>query len=128
MITEGFPSVGEFASWVACTGSDVSAEENPRSRCNKENRYVRRLLTEAAQGAVKKKGSHFQNVFRRFLPKLTYDGAIGVVAHRLAQLVWKILHDGISCIEQGQDTHPRSKKRRAQKLAQAVVKLGIASP
>jgi hypothetical protein len=60
----------------------VSAEENHRSRCPKGNRYVRRLLSEAAHAAVKKKGSHFQNVFRRFLPKLIYNGAIWVVAHR----------------------------------------------
>jgi hypothetical protein len=39
-------------------------------------------------------------------------------------LVWKNLHDGVSYLEQGQDTHPRAKKRRAQKLAQASLKLG----
>jgi hypothetical protein len=85
---------------------------------------VRRLLAEAAHAAVKKKGSHFQNVFRRFLPKLTYKGAIWVVAHRLARLAWKILHDGVNYIEQGQDTNPQAKKRRAQKLSQALRKLG----
>ena len=85
---------------------------------------MRRLLTEAAQAAVNKQGSHFQNVFRRLLPKLTYRGAIGAVAHRLARLIWKILHDGVSYIEQGQDTDPRAKKRRAQKLAQALRNLG----
>jgi transposase len=122
---EAFSSAGEFASWVGvCPGSDVSAEENHSSRCPKGNRYMRRLLAEAAHAAVKKKGSHFQNVFRRFLPKLGYKGAIGVVAHRLARLVWKVLHDGVSYIEQGQDTNPRAKKRRAQKLAQALRKLG----
>ena len=74
---EAFPWAGEFASWGgACPGSNVSAEENPSSRCPKGNRYERRLLAEAAQAAVKKKGSHFQTVFRRFLPKLTYQGAI----------------------------------------------------
>ena len=45
-------------------------------------------------------------------------------AHRLARLIWKILHDGVSYLEQGQDTDPRGKKRRAQKLAQALRKLG----
>jgi hypothetical protein len=39
--------------------------------------------------------------------------------------VWKILHDGVSYLEQGQDTDPRAKKRRAQKLAQALRKLGF---
>lgn len=122
---EAFASAGEFASWSGtCPGSDVSAEENHSSRCPKGNRYVRRILTEAAQAAVKKKGSHFQNVFRRFLPKLGYKGAIWVVAHRLARLVWKILHDGVSYIEQGEETNPHAKKRRAQKLAKALRKLG----
>jgi transposase len=122
---EAFSSAGEFASWVGvCPGSDVSAEENHSSRSPKGNRYVRRLLCEAAQAAVKKKGSHFQNVFRRFLPKLAYKGAIWVVAHRLARLAWKILHDGINYIEQGQDTNPQAKQRRARRLAQALRKLG----
>lgn len=122
---EAFDSAGDFASWAgACPGSDVSAEENHSSRCPKGNRYVRRLLAEAAHAAVKKKGSHFQNVFRRFLTKLGYKGAIWVVAHRLARLAWKILHDGVSYTEQGQETNPRAKQRRAQKLTQALRKLG----
>lgn len=122
---EAFPSAGEFASWVgACPGSNVTAEENHSSRCPKGNRYVRRILSEAAHAAVKKKGSHFQNVFRRFVVKLGYNGAIWVVAHRLARLAWKILHDGVSYIEHGEETNPRAKKRRAQKLTQALRKLG----
>ncbi|HEY7389139.1 MAG TPA: IS110 family transposase [Bryobacteraceae bacterium] len=122
---EAFPSAGEFASWAGvCPGSDVSAEENHSSRCPKGNRYVRRILSEAAHAAAKKQGSHFQNVFRRFLPKLGYNGAIWVVAHRLARLVWKILHDGLNYLEPDQDTDPRARKRRVQKLAQALRRLG----
>jgi transposase len=122
---EAFASAGEFASWVgACPGSNVSAEENHSSHSPKGNRYARRILAEAAHGAANTKGSHFQNVFRRFIPKLTYNGATWVVAHRLARLVWKILHEGVSYIEQGQETNPRAKKKRAQKLTQALRKLG----
>ncbi|HYL76733.1 MAG TPA: IS110 family transposase [Bryobacteraceae bacterium] len=122
---EAFESAGALASWAGmCPGSNISAEQNHSSRCPKGNRYVRRLLSEAAQAAVKKKGSHFQNVFRRFLPKLGYKGAIWVVAHRLARLVWKILHDGVNYIEQAQETNPRAKKRRVRKLAQSLRNLG----
>ena len=85
---------------------------------------MRRLLAEAAQAAVKKKGSPFQNVFRRFLPKLGYQGALWVVAHRLARRVWKILHDGVSYLEPGPEINPQAKKLRAKKLAQALRKLG----
>jgi len=124
---EAFETPEALASWAGvCPGSNVSAEQNHSSRCPKGNRYVRRLLTEAAQAAVKKKGSQFQKVFRRFSPKLGYKGAIGVVRHRMARLLWKILHEGVEYIERGQDTTPQARKRRAQKLAQALRRLGYA--
>lgn len=124
---EAFETPEAFASWCGvCPGSEVSAEQNHSSHCAKGNRYVRRLLTEAAQAAVKKKGSQFQNVFRRFLPKFGYNGAIGVVRHRLARLLWKILHEGIEYIEHGQETTPKARQRRAQKLAQGLRKPGYA--
>jgi len=124
---EAFRSAGEFASWAGmCPGSNVSAEENHSSRSPKGNPFVRRILDQAAHAAVKKKGSHFQSLFRRFLPRLGYNGAIWLVAHRLARLAWKILHDGVRYVEHGQPTDPRNRKRRAQKLVQSLRKLGYA--
>ena len=102
----------------------MSAEENHSSRSPKGNRFVRRILTQAAQGAVRTKNSFFERLFKRFLPKLGYNGAIWAVAHRLGRLVWKILHDGVDYIERGAETTPQAKKRRAQKLAQTLRKLG----
>lgn len=122
---ETFPSAGEFSSWAGiCPGSNQSAEQNQSSRSAKGNRFVRRILTQAAQAAVRKKGCHFQSVFRRLLPKLGYKGAIWAIAHRLGRLVWKILHDGVRYVEQGAETNPKAKKRRAQKLVQALRRLG----
>ncbi|MGH2397236.1 MAG: IS110 family transposase [bacterium] len=72
-----FDSAGQLASWVGtCPGSEESAEQNHRSRSPKGNRFLRRILNQAAQAAVKKKGSHLQRVFRRWIPKLGYNGAI----------------------------------------------------
>jgi transposase len=120
-----FPTAPQFCSWAGtCPGSQESAEQNHSSRSPKGNRFVRRILTQAAQAAVKKKGSHFQSLFRRLLVKLGYKGAIWAIAHRLGRLLWKILHDGVRYIEQGQETNPKARKRRAQKLAQALRKLG----
>jgi transposase len=94
-----FPSPGEFSSWAGvCPGSNISAGENPSARSPKGNRLVRKILTQAAQAAVRKKGGHFQAVFRRFVPKLGYKGVTWAVAHRLACLVWKILHNGVRYI------------------------------
>lgn len=120
-----FPSADHFGSWFGgCPGSNMSAEENHSSRSPKGNRFVRRILTQAAQGAVRTKNSFFERLFKRFLPKLGYNGAIWAVAHRLGRLVWKILHDGVDYIERGAETTPQAKKRRAQKLAQTLRRLG----
>jgi transposase len=120
-----FPSGAELTSWVGtCPGKDESAEENHSSRSAKGNKYLRRVLNQAAHAAVAKKGCHFQVVFRRLLPRLGYKSAIWAIAHRLCRVVWKILHDGVRYIEHGREAGPREKKQRAQMLARALRKLG----
>jgi hypothetical protein len=73
---------------------------------------------------VKKNGSHFQAVFRRLLPRLGYQSAIWAIAHRLCRVLWKILHEGVQFIEQGNKPDPKAKKQRARMLARALRKLG----
>jgi transposase len=120
-----FPSAGEMASWIGtCPGHNVSAEENHSGRSAKGNWYARRLLTEAAQAAVKTKGSHWQGVFRRLLPRLGYAQAVWAVAHRLCRVVWKILHDKVRYVEQGKHRDPKARANRARTLARALRQLG----
>jgi transposase len=120
-----FPSAGHLSAWVGtCPGQNQSAEENYGSRSPKGNRYVRRILNQAAHAAVKTKGSHFQAVFRRLLPRLGYNAAIWAVAHKLTRLVWKILHEGVPYVEQGSEPDPNTKRRRARKLVASLRKLG----
>jgi transposase len=120
-----FASAAELTSWVGtCPGKDESAGENHNSRSAKGNRYLRRLLNQAAHAAVRKKGSHFQIVFRRLLPRLGYRSAIWAIAHRLCRVVWKILHEGAQFIEQGSEPDPAVRKRHAKDLARALRRLG----
>ena len=120
-----FPSAAHLSAWVGtCPGRDESGEENHSSRSAKGNKYLRRVLNQAAHAAVKKKGSHFQAVFRRLLPRLGYKAAIWAVAHRLCRLVWKILHEGVTYVERGSEPDPSTKRRRAQKLVKTLRKLG----
>src|ERR1700736_3227788 len=120
-----FPAAAELTSWVGtCPGKDECAEENHSSRSAKGNKYLRRVLNQAAQAAVKKKGSHFQVVFRRLLARLGYQSAIWAIAHRLCRVVWKILHEGVRFIEQGCEPDPKAKNKRARMLAHALRKLG----
>ncbi|MGC1648617.1 MAG: transposase [Candidatus Sulfotelmatobacter sp.] len=107
-----------------CPGKEESAEQNHSSRSAKGNKYQRRVLNQAAHAAVAKKGSYFQVVFRRLMPRLGYKSAIWAIAHRLCRVVWKVLDQGVRYIEQGREVGPREKKQRAQMLARALRKLG----
>src|SRR5499433_2737735 len=112
-----FSSAAELTAWVGtCPGKEESAEQNQCSRCAKGNKYLRRVLNQAAHAAVAKKGCHFQVVFRRLLPRLGYKSAIWAIAHRLCRVVWKILHEGCN-LSSNPDVGSREKKKRAQMLA-----------
>ena len=86
----------------------------------KANKYLLRVLNQAAHAAVKKRGSYFQVVFRRLLPRLGYQSAIWAIARRLCRVIWKILHDGARLIEQGREPDAQAKKKRARVLVQAL--------
>src|SRR6266571_7755924 len=61
-----FPSAKNLVSWVgACPGEEESAGVNYSPRSPKGNRNMRRLLNQAANAAVKRKGSIFEIVYRR---------------------------------------------------------------
>ena len=120
-----FSSAAEWTSWVGtCPGKDESAEENRNSRSAKGNKYLRRVLNQAAHAAVKKKSSHFHAVFRRLLPRLGYQAAIWAIAHRLCRVVWKILHERVRFIEQGSEPNPRLRNKRARMLTRELRRLG----
>jgi len=120
-----FPSAAQFSSWIGvCPGREESAGENHSSRCAKGNQYLRRVLCQAAQAAVKTKCSFFQQKFRRLLPKLGYNKAIWAIARHLSVVIWKILHEGVSYVERGMPTTPQAAKRRLQRLKKELRALG----
>ena len=65
-----FPSAKNLFSWVgACPGEEESARVNSNQRSPKGNRQMRRILNQAANAAVKHKGSIFEIVYRRLFPR-----------------------------------------------------------
>lgn len=89
-----FPSAGHLASWVGvCPGHEETAGGNYSPRCPKGNRPMRRVLNQAANAAVRAKGTIFAVVYRRLVVRRGHAQAIGAIAHRLCRLVWKIPHE-----------------------------------
>src|SRR6266496_1633393 len=120
-----FPSEGHLSSWVgACPGDDETAGVSRSHRSPKGNRHMRRILNQAANAAVKYKGSIFQVLYRRYVPRLGHNQTIGVIAHRLCRLIWKILHQGVRYEERGPSVCKKSKQRRAARMIQELRMLG----
>jgi transposase len=120
-----FPSPKHLASWVgACPGNEESAGVNYSHRSPKGNRQMRRLLNQAANAAVKTKGSIFEVVYRRLVTRLGHQQTIGAIAHRLCRLIWKILHQGVSYEERGPSVTKERAHRRAAKMIRELRCLG----
>jgi len=120
-----FPSAKHLASWVGvCPGSSESAGVNYSHRSPKGNRQMRRVLNQAANAAVKTKGSIFELVFHRLVVRLGYAQAIGAISHRLCRLIWKILHQGVPYEERGPAVTRKRKQQRAAKMIRDLRSLG----
>src|SRR6266404_5493479 len=120
-----FPSEKHLSSWVgACPGDEESAEVNRSRRSPQGNRHMRRILNQAANAAVKYKGSIFEILYCRYVPRLGHNQTIGIIAHKLCRLVWKILHRGIRYEERGPEVKKASKQKRTRKMIQALRRLG----
>jgi len=120
-----FPSEKCLSSWVgACPGDDESGGVNYSHRSPKGNRHMRRLLNQAANAAVKTKGSIFEIVYRRMVPRLGHAQTIGAIAHRQCRLIWLILHQGVRYEERGPAVTKQSKQKRTARMLRQLRNLG----
>lgn len=120
-----FPSAKQLSSWVgACPGDNQSAGVNYSHRSPKGNRHMRRILNQTANAAVKAKGSIFEMVYRRTVPRLGHQQTIGAVAHRQCRLIWKILRQGVRYEERGPAVSKKSQQRRTVRMIRELRSLG----
>jgi transposase len=120
-----FPAAKNLVSWVgACPGEEESAGVNYSKRSPKGNRQMRRILNQAANAAVKRKGSIFEILYRRLVPRLGHNKTIGAIAHRLCQLIWILLHKGVRYEERGPAVCEKSKRVRTLRMIRTLRNLG----
>jgi len=131
IIAEVGPTAATFSSdkclssWVgACPGDEESAGINYSHRSPKGNRPMRRLLNQAANAAAKTKGSIFEVVYRRAVPRLGHNQTIGTSAHRRCRLIWLILHQGVRYQERGPAVTKQSKQKRTARMIRQLRRLG----
>ncbi len=123
-----FPTAGHLASWVGvCPGREESAGVSASQHCPKGHRPLRSLLAQVAWSAVRTKGSYFQELFRRWVPRLGAKKAVWAVAHKLIAIIWKILHQQDTYFEFGAlALNQVSRQRKKRQLVRGLRKLGFA--
>jgi hypothetical protein len=111
-----FTSAKNLSSSGACPGEEQSAGVNSSPRSPKGNRNMRRLLNQAANAAAKRKGSIFEIVYRRLVPRPGHNKTTGAIAHRICHLIWMILHKGVHYEEPGAAASEPSKRVRTVRM------------
>src|SRR5437660_3346726 len=107
-----------------CPGDNESAGVNYSHRSPKGNRHMRRVLNQTANAAARTKGSIFELVYRRSVPRLGHNQAIGAIAHRHCRLIWLILHQGVRYEERGPAVTKQSKQKRTTRMIRQLRSLG----
>jgi transposase len=122
-----FPSAERFASWVGvCPGSKQSAGVCYSSRSAKGNCYLRRLLCQTAWAATHAKNTFFGGLFTRLLPRLGSRQAAWAVAHRIAKVVWLLLHENVEYREAGRASlRPAVLARKFRRLLHDLACAGL---
>jgi transposase len=121
-----FDSPEQMASWIGvCPGRQESGGDSHSNRSAKGNRTMRSVLTQVAWAAVRTRESRWQGLFTRWVSKLGPQKAIWAVAHRMARLIWKLLHQRVRYLERELfQLRPEVVARRKQRLVRQLRNLG----
>jgi hypothetical protein len=103
---------------------EVVMESTAQYRSPKSNRHMPRILNQAANAAVKSKGTMFEIVYRRLVTRLGHNQIIGAIAHRLCRLIWIILHRGVRYEERGPSVSTNARRQRTTRMIRELRNLG----
>jgi len=121
-----FPDPAHLASWAGlCPGNAESAGKRFSGRTRKGNRYLRRILTQSAWAASRKKDSFLQAFYFRIAHRRGDRKALIAVAHRILTIMWKIIREGDVYRERGGNFFDRvNPVQTARRLTRRLEQIG----
>jgi transposase len=122
-----FADADHCASWAGLSpGSCESAGKQMSGRTRKGNKYLRRVLTQAAWAASRCKRGYLRAFFHRVKARRGWGRAVFAVAHKILIIAYCILKDGQPYHELGDDYFDRlHPERTAKRLLQRLERLGL---
>jgi len=123
---EQFPSAGHLASWAGmCPGNNESAGKRRSGRVTKGNRWLKRILVQAAWAASHTKGTYLQAQYRRLAKRRGVKRALVAVGHTLLVIIYHVLKRGTTYAELGPDFLERLEPERlTRQLVKRLEALG----
>lgn len=122
-----FPTPAHLASWAGLApGNHESAGKRRRVGTRPGDRWLRRVLIEAARAAARTKGSYFGAQYRQLAHRRGPNKAAVAVAHSLLDLVWHLLSTGQPFEDLGADYFQRrhDPERQTRRLVHQLERLG----
>ena len=89
---EAFKNADKFAGWVGlCPGHNQSNKKTTGKKGRHGDRYLRSIFCEAAQAAVKAKGTTFRSKYQSLVIRLGKKKAVFAIAHKLSRVIYSII-------------------------------------
>jgi transposase len=123
---EQFPSADHLASWAGmCSGNNQSAGKRRSGRITKGNRWLKRILVQAAWAASHTKGTYLAAQYRRLSKRRGCKRALVAVGHTLLVMMYHMLKRGTTYQELGADFLERLEPARlTRQLVKRLEALG----
>jgi transposase len=123
---EQFPSADHLASWAGmCAGNNESAGKRRSGRASKGNRWLKRILVQAAWAASHTKGTYLAAQYRRLAKRRGCKRALVAVGHTLLVIIYHLLKRGTTYQELGADFLDRLEPERlTRQLVKRLEALG----
>ena len=123
---EQFPSAGHLASWAGmCSGNNESAGRRRSGRTTKGDRWLKRMLVQAAWAASHTRGTYLAAQYRRLAKRRGVKRALVAVGHTLLVIIYHVLKRGTTYAELGADFLERLEPARlTRQLVKRLEALG----
>lgn len=123
---EQFPSAGHLASWAGMSpGNNESAGKRRSGHTTKGNRWLKRILVQAAWAASRTKGTYLAAQYRRLAKRRGRKRALVAVGHTLLGIIYQVLKKQTTYTELGEDYLDRlDGERLTRSLVKRLMSLG----
>jgi transposase len=122
-----FPDADHCASWAGVVpGENESAGRKKSVRCRKGNKFLRRVLAQAAWASSRCKTGYLRAFFYRVKARRGWSKAIVAVAHKILIFAFQMLSTNTPYQDLGADYFDRlNPQKAAHKLIQRLESLGL---